>query len=261
MGLTEEEAEDILNKDEFLSNTSSDFGSLKKKNDRSMVEFEEISRNLLNSDIEQNNLLASGNKFNEISDKELDHLLSSGFNDMSGISSFQVNETTEPKEGSQSEVITVGATEFSKISEFKDDPEFKNKPNTGGESDIRKKIETAISIENSLVSGNNTSDLNVLMSEIEEFDTGNFLGGSDAVITSQGILNSKENLESKINEVIPEAGSDEDSDDSDDFIDRKSKIEKIISSTIKENNTKEDEGSKEKDQQKTQSPDSKDKQA
>jgi hypothetical protein len=260
LGLTEEEADEILNKDEFLSNTSSDFDSIKKKDDRSMVEFEEISRNLLNSDLEPNHLLASGDKFNQISDKELDNLLSSGFNDLSDVSNFQVSETTEIKEGSQSEVVTVGGTELSKLSEFKEDPNSNSKQNKGDDSDIRSKIERAISIENSLISGNNTSELNVLMSEIEEFDTGNFLGGSDAVITSQGVLNSKENMESKMNEVIPEAGSDEDSDDSGDFIDRKSKVEKLKTSSMKEKQTNE-ENKSQNEKQKTEDPNEKDKQA
>lgn len=259
--MTEEEADHILNKDEFLSNTSSDFESLKKKDDTSMVEFEEISRNLLNSDLEPNHLLNSNANTNQISDKELDHLLSSGFNDLSDVSNFRVEESTNVKEGSQSEVMTVGGTQFSKLSELK---EMKNSngpliKDLDSESDIRSKIERAISIETSM-NCNNNSELNVLMSEIDEFDTGNYFGGSDAVITSQGVLTSKDNLDSKINDVIPETASDEDSDDSGDFIDRKSKIENLKKNTTKENQEEKKEEAESTNLKKTDAPEEKEKQ-
>lgn len=218
--MTEEEAEAILNKEEFLSNTSSDINLSKKKCGSSMVEFEEISRNLLNSDFDSGRLGASMEKSAQISDKELDHLLSSGFNDLSDVGTFCAKEAAEPLQGS------VGA-------ELKDSRPMRAEEG-GSEENVKTQIERAISIERSMEKANNTSDLNVLMSEITEFDTGNFFGGSDAVITSQGVLNSGTNLDCAENsekgpsEPIPEAPSDEDSDASeDDFIDRKSKVEKV----------------------------------
>lgn len=234
--MTEEEADEILNKEEFLSNTSSDFDSLKKKGNGSMVEFEEISRNLLNSDFASNHLLNSMEKSGQISDKELDNLLSSGFKDLSDVGTYRAREDAEVLQSGQS--FRMGADKDSGVcgleqSQGRSGPTGRSKCEDEG-LDIKQQIERAISIDNSLVKANNTSDLNVMMSEIGEFDTGNFFGGSDAVMISQGVLtsgtnlDSMENVENKPNEVIPEAASDEDSDDNEgDFIDRKSRVEMV----------------------------------
>lgn len=237
LGLTEEEANHILNKDEFLSNTSSDFDPLKKKENGSMIELEEMSRNLLNSDLEGGHSLHSMDQSNQISDKELDHLLSSGFKSLDVGSSFKVSETINKSQEDPQKVVG-GLGNFSNISELKmsktnknGDQQVHSNNNIKVSSNIRDTIERAISIDNSIVKGN-TSDLNVHMSEIGEFDTGNFFGGSDAVITSQGALDVKE---TDLNEAkpIPEIESEEDSDEGfGDFIDRRSKIE-LVKSTSK----------------------------
>lgn len=235
LGVTEEEADEILNKDEFLSNTSSDFDLLKKKGNGSMVEFEEISRNLLNSDFDSNRLINSMEKSGQISDKELDHLLSSGFKDLSDVGTFQAREEVEVQSSGHS--FPTGGVKNSGLSGLQRSSLGENcnsQLREEGGSTMKQRIERAISIDNSIEKANNTSDLNVLMSEIGEFDTGNFFGGSDAVVTSQGVLTSNTNLDSMENteniqnEVIPEAVSDEDSDGSEgDFIDRRSRVEKV----------------------------------
>ena len=228
LGITEEEAEDILNKEQFLSNASQDYESLKKKSHGSMIELEEMSRNLLNSDLDNDAHANSLSSSNQISDKELDTLLSSGLKSLDGGSAFNVSETIVKSKGPESQKI-VGDGHFSGLSELASSRQKKDAPD---DSNIRDTIERAISLENSL-DKNTTSDLNVHMSEIGEFDTGNFFGGSDAVITSQ------ENLDSKVAETsktkcIPELNSEEDSDEGfGDFIDRNSKIE-LVKSTVKD---------------------------
>ena len=229
LGLTEEEADEILNKEQFLSNMSNDYDSLQKKNDGSMVEFEEISRNLLNSDFEPSNLLNSIDKSNEISDKELDNLLSSGFKSLDDGSTFKVNENLQKSREEEAQKVGETVTGLSKLTDFSG---FKMKNKLSEEtvemknnSNIRDTLERVISIESSIVKGNN-SDLKVLTSEIGEFDTGNFLGGSDAVITSQDALDPKDQPGANEPECIPEAASDEDSDEGD-FIDRRSRVDLV----------------------------------
>jgi hypothetical protein len=251
LGLTEEEADQILNKDEFLSNTSTDFDPLKKKENGSMIELEEMSRNLLNSDLDSEHNMHSMNNSNQISDKELDHLLSSGFKSLDVGSEFKVSETINKSLGDPQKMVG-GLGEFSNVSEFTSSKTNKNKNSEIGESggiklstNIRDTIERAISIESSIVKGN-TSDLNVHMSEIGEFDTGNFFNASDTVITSQDALDEKED-NPKDTDTIPEIESEEDSDEGfGDFIDRRSKID-LNKSTSKGEQKTPSEQSKAKD--------------
>ena len=230
LDLTEEEVDNILNKEDFLSNTSNDFDPLKKKNNGSIIELEEISRNLLNSDYEPNNIFNSLDNSNQISDKELDHLLSSGFNTDNELTlkiSEKIEKSLDPTEKETLDALD----EISKICKGSG-PNLTNERISQNNtltseiqegSEIRNKIERISSIGNSLIKGNNTSDLKVLTSEIGDFDTGNYLGAIDNVINSQEVLQSKGDL-NDFGECIPEAESEEDSDEGD-FIDRRSRVE------------------------------------
>ena len=253
MDLTEEEADDILNKDDFLSNTSNDFDPLKKKSNGSMMDFEEISRNLLNSDYEPNHILNSLDHSNQLSDKELDHLLSSGFN-TGNDSIFKVSEKIERSSEPNGQKVTLNPLDkISKICEgsgsnLNSDGLIQNNTLTSEiqeGSEIRHKIDRVSSIGSSLIKGNNTSDLKVLTSEIGDFDTGNF-GAIDTVINSQEVIQSKGDL-NDFGDCIPEAESEEDSDEGD-FIDRRSRVEKV--KTISKEEDKEEVLDKKKDDSK-----------
>ena len=196
-----------------------------------MIELEEISRNLLNSDFEPNNMFNSLHQSSQLSDKELDNLLSSGFRDVGNKSSIKVSE-----KNINSLVSSIQKNLENPLDELSKDVEgltLKSKINENNTlvseiqegSSIRNKFENSSSIGSSLIKGSNVSDLKVLTSEIGEFDTGNYLGGIDSVINSQEVLMSKGDLDEYDNK-IPETQSDEDSDEGD-FIDRRSRIEKV----------------------------------